>query len=180
MSDTFTQLANRLVFEFAIKLRLPEQHNLHELVVMGFKVAEQPYFFQRFQRHALRFFDEHHHTGAGSVSAQQVVLQLLHHHQAVGVGIYRQLQLEGNGVNDVACAEFGVGEANDIHCRRQSLFQHAAEHGFAAADFAHHLQNNFTSSNAIYQGVQHHAKAMGAAVKEQRWVRGDAERVPLQ
>src|SRR3546814_17810302 len=59
----------------------------------------------------------------------------------------------------------GVSQINAFHLFRQQGLQHAAKHRFAAADFAHYLDDAFTAIDGIDQRVENGA-AVAARKKE--------------
>ena len=176
--DALLQLAYMRLRQFFVQLGLTEQHHLQQFAFIGFQVAEQADFFQRFHRHALRFFHEHHHRLAFRMFLQKVILQFLHHVQLAGVAVNIQTEFVRNHVQDIVWRQTGVGDVDHINLVGQSHFQHAAQHGFAAANFPHHLDNAFATGNGVGQRIQRCASL--AAFEKQAGVGRDFERRPFE
>ena len=178
VGNPLLQLAYLRGRDHLIQLRLPEQHDLQQLVVLCFEIAQQAHLFQGPERHALGLFHEHHHLPALAMTLQQIILQAVHDLEAGGIGRKFQLQFKGDGVQDVFRRQAGIGDIDDLDLVRQFLLQHSAEHGLAAADLAHHLDDTFAVEDGIHQRLQHHP-AFPARI-EQAGVRGDPEGGLLQ
>ena len=100
VGNALAQLADIRLAQILIQLGLAEQHDLQQLVVFGFQIGQQAHFFQRCQRHALRFFDKNHHALAVGVAFEQVRLYGLHDFEARRLAVEVQMQLEGDGVQN--------------------------------------------------------------------------------
>ena len=174
VSDAFFELADPILTQVVIKFGLAEQHDLQQLVGLGFQVGQQADFLQRGDRHALRFLDEQHHAFAFSVALQQIGLNGMHHHQPARVAGDIELHFEGNGVEDFLGRDTGVRQINRDHLFRQPALQHAAEHRFTAADFAGDLDDALALGDRVNQCLEDRT-AVAAAEKE-IGVRCDLER----
>ena len=174
VGDALLQLADFRLVEIVVELRLTEKDDLQQLVAIGLQVAEQADLFQGGDGHALGFLDEDHHLAIIGVLLEQAFLQRVHDMQAVGVCIQAQFHLHGDGVQGVLRRQTGIGQVDDVHLVSQALFQHAAEHGLAAAHLAHHLDDALAAGDGVHQGLQN--LAPGTARIEQLGVRRYPER----
>jgi hypothetical protein len=169
--DAIAQLPQRWLGERRIEFGLAEQHDLQELVPARFEVGKEPYLLERVLRHDVRLVDEDHHATAGAVELDEMLLQLAQRDAAP----LRELELEivGDRMQDLVARERRRGEIDGFHLGGQPLHEHAAEHGFAAADFARHLDDAFVMHHGIGERLERRA-ALGAVEEEVR-VRRDAK-----
>ena len=99
--DALAQLANARIGQMCIQLGLSEQHDLQQFFAFGFQIGKQTDFFQRVERHALRFLDEHHHAAIFCMARQQQFLQRLLHLQARRSAGERHMQIRSDGKNNI-------------------------------------------------------------------------------
>ncbi len=166
MGNPFTQLADIFSGQVFIQLRLTKQDYLHQFMAMGFQVAQQANFFKGFNRHALGFFDENYNCPPFTVFFNQIVLQLVHDHESLRGRIHIQVQFKGDGINNIFCRKTGIGQINDFNLIRQTLLQHAAKHGFTTANLTDNLDDSFTGSDCINQGIEDDTGAIGTTGKK--------------
>ena len=173
VGNALAQLADIRLAQILIQLGLAEQHDLQQLVVFGFQIGQQAHFFQRCQRHALRFFDKNHHALAVGVAFEQVRLYGLHDFEARRLAVEVQMQLEGDGVQNFFRRNARVGEINGFHVFGQALHQHVAQHGLAAADFTAYLDDAFAMRDGVNQCLKDRPAI--TAAEEKIRVRGNLE-----
>ena len=143
-----------MIGQVHVELGLAEQHNLQELVGRGFQIGQQPQKFQVVERDALRFFDKHHDTPSGFVAGQQGAVELCQPCLPAAFGRV-DAEVSQNRRQHVVGRQGRIAEVNTVDAVGQMGNQLAAQHGLAAADFAHHLDDAFALTNGIEQGGQH-------------------------
>ena len=164
MGDAFFQLAHIRQRKMLVQLGLAEQHNLHQLVVAGFQVGQQPDLLQGLQRHGMRLINQRHHLFALGVYGDQPFLQGADHFGgAAALGI--DAQISGNYGEHFVTRQRGHGKVNCFHRGRQALHQHPAQHGLAGAHFARDFDHALTAGDGINQRFQRLA-AVGTRKKE--------------
>ena len=124
VGDAFLQLAQVRLGQALVKLRLAEKDDLQELVAGGFQVGEEADFLQGFPRHGMGLVDQHHHPASGGIALQQAFLQGLEQQGGASFG-QLQLQLGGQGMENLVPGIGGVGQVDRLHRGRQ-LFQAAS------------------------------------------------------
>ena len=72
--DALLELAHVGLREAGVQFRLPEEHDLQQLVPVGFQIRKQPDLFQRLGRHGMRFVDQDYYLLAGGIDFDQAVL----------------------------------------------------------------------------------------------------------
>ena len=87
------ELPERRGLELAVELGLAEEHDLHELALLGLQVGEQAHGFERFLRHRLRFIHAQHHALLRARTIEQRARQRAHDLVLLGRGLDY-----GNGV----------------------------------------------------------------------------------
>ena len=105
-------------------------------------------------------------------------LQRVHHLEAAGVPWQRQLQLEGDRVQNLLGRDARIGQVDRLHARRQARLQHPAQHGLAAAHLAGDLDDPLAVGDRVGQRLQHRAAV--AALEKEVGVRRDAKRRLLE
>ena len=70
--DPLGQLAHLLAIQNLQQFRLPEQHDLQQLVAIGFKVGEQAQLLQDIHGEVLCFINNENRFAPGGVGIQQV------------------------------------------------------------------------------------------------------------
>ena len=122
----------------------------------------------------MRLLDEQHDLFALGVALEEVIVDPVHHFDAVGVFRYRQLQFERDRVQDLVARNTGVGEIHGFDVVWQPRLQHAAQHGFAAAYLTRYLDDAFALRDGVDQRFEDRAAI--AAVEEHVRIRRDLER----
>ena len=119
VSNAFAQLPNRLLREIFIEFRLAEQNDLQQLVLIGFEVGQQADFLERFQRHALRLFDEQYHLPVFHVPLEQIILQAVHNLVLARVPRHGQRELVGDDEQYILGGYARIGDIDDFYRLRQ-------------------------------------------------------------
>ncbi len=161
-----------------VQLGLAKQHNFQQFVLGRFQVGQQADFLQRGRRHAVRLVDHDHHAPALGVTLDEDGFQRREHVRPVAL---RRLghQVAGNGAQNFVAVKNRVGQVNRV--RRQGpqpLQQHAAEHGFAHADFTHHTHDSLVMHGSNDQSFEDVATL--ASGKEESCVGCNAKRIRRQ
>ena len=102
-----------------------------------------------------------------------MVLQLAHQHPGA-VAARLQLQVVGDGAQDLVARQRRVGEVDGFDVPWQPLHQHTAQHGLAAANLARHLDDALVVLDGVEQPFERRAPI--GAVEEEIGMRRDAER----
>ena len=76
-------------------------------------------------------------------------------------------------MQDVVRRKSGIGKIDYLDFFRQFDCQHPAQHGLAAANFTHHLDDPFTTGNGIHHGIENGATI--SSREKQAGVRGNPE-----
>ena len=156
-----------------VQLGLAEEHDLQQLVLGRFQVGQELDLLQRFGRHGLRLVDEHHRAPPLGVALQQSLLDSQHQGLTLGRGL--QTPIGNQGLQDFTRTERGVGQIDQIDLiARQALGQHAAQHGFAAADLPHHHDDAVFIEHRVVQGIQDGTARL--PLEKELAVRRDAKR----
>ena len=154
MGNAFAKLPDILLAQILIQLRLSEQHDLQQFIVLRFQVGEQADFLQRGNRHPLRFLHEDHNLSLLAVAFHQIFVQRVRYFQAARVLWYAQLHLERNGVKNFFRRHTRICQIDGFNIRRQTGLQHTAQHRFAAAHFPGHLDDAFPVRDRVDQCFQ--------------------------
>jgi hypothetical protein len=171
--DTVAHLAQFGQGQQRVQFGLAEEHDLQQLVLGRFQVGQELDFLQRLGRHGLGLVDEHHRAPPLGMALQQGFLD--GQHQGLTLGRRLQAPVGNQGLKNLAWAERGVGQVDQIDLiARQALGQHAAQHGLAAADLAHHHDDAVFIEHRMVQGVQDGATRL--PLEKELSVRRDAER----
>ena len=141
-----------------------------------FEVGKQAHLLQCVLRHHVRLVDQDDDAPPRGVEPDQMLLQLAQRHRAPLGEL--ELELIGDGVQDLVARERGRGEVDRRHLGRQPLHQHAAQHGLAAADLARDLDDAFVVQHRV--GERFQCRAALGALEEEIGVRRDAERRLVQ
>ncbi len=72
--DPLSELAKFVAIESVSKLRLADEDDLQQLVLISFEVGQQPDLLEQLVRHVLRFIEEEddHHSGVGAIEQELV------------------------------------------------------------------------------------------------------------
>ena len=137
-----------------VQFGLAKQHDLQQLVGCGFQIGQQAQEFQVVERDALRFLDKHHHAPSGFVARQQDGIELGEPRLAT---MFRGIDAEvgQNGRQHVVGRQGGVAEVDAVDGVGELADQLAAQHGLAAADFAHHLDDALALADGVQQRGEH-------------------------
>lgn len=173
MRDPVLELPDFRLPQVVVEFGLAEERHLQQFVVFGVDIGQQPDFFQRGDRHALGFLDNHHHALALCVPLDQIILQGMHDHESGRVRCYRQMQFESDGVEDFPGGDARVGEVHCFYLVGKPCEQRVAQHGLAAADFTGDLDDAFAVTDGVDQCLEDGA-TVSAAEKKAR-VRRDLE-----
>ena len=140
------------------------------------EIGQQAHLLERVLGHDVRLVDQDDDAAAGAVESDEMLLQLAQRSRAP----LRQLELQlvGDGVQDLVARERRRREVKGFHVARQTLHQHAAEHGLAAADLARHLDDALVMHHRIGERLERRA-ALGA-VEEKVGMRRNAKRRLVQ
>ena len=126
MGNAIAQLADLVPCEIDVELRLPKQHDLQQLVLLGFQVGKQANLFEGGNGHALRFFHEDHHLPPLRMAPQQVLVKGVHHFKPGSLSRNGQLQLEADGVKDFLGRYARISQVDTFHMLGQARLQHPA------------------------------------------------------
>ena len=96
VGNPLLELTHVHVAQALVQFRLAEEHNLQELVPVGFKVGEQADFFKRFRGHGMGFVDQDDDLLTRGVDFEQALLQIPQQKMNPSFG-ERCTQLLGNG-----------------------------------------------------------------------------------
>ncbi len=171
MDHPLLQLAHLRRTQNFIEFLLAEQHDLQQLVALGFQIRQKPDFFQGFDRHGVRFVDQDHHAPSLGIERDQSLLQAAQN-QRRAVARVRHIEIVEDRQHDFVARQRRVGQVDGLDLRRQALHEHPAQHGFAAAYLAGYLDNTFIMRDRIQQCFKCGA-AIGA-FEEKVGMRGDA------
>ena len=142
VDDAVLELAHVRLIQLGVQFRLPEQDDLQQLVIADLQVVEQAQLFQRIQRHGVRLIDQYDDTLAFAGLLLELVLDAVHD-DADALAVDAQAERVGNRIQHFFARQARVGEINGFNMFGQPLEQHAAQHGFAAADFAADFDDAF-------------------------------------
>ena len=78
-ADALFELSQIRLSEQVVKLRLPAQNDLKQLVAIGFKVREQPDLFKQVPRQEVRFVDDKHRAKPLRVTRHQRIAEHTEH-----------------------------------------------------------------------------------------------------
>ena len=118
------------------QLRLADQHQLDQLVLVGVDVGEHPELLERLGREVLRLVEDQHGAPAGGVFLDQEVLELGEELHVAGVGLGRHPERHQHPVQELAAVALGVGDQPDGEVLGQAPEQVAQQRGLAGADLA--------------------------------------------
>ena len=166
VGDSLLQLAHLGRPQMLIELRLPEEHDLQQLVPVRLEVRQQPDFLQRLLRHRMRLVDQDHHAPALAEKADEMLLQSAQHARRALV-LHVELQLVADRKEDFIPRQRRTAEINGFDRWRQALHQHPAQHRLAAADFAGDLDDALVVSDRVEKRLERCA-AVGALKEEIR------------
>ena len=173
MHDAILELAHVRLIQLGVQFRLSEQYYLQQLGVAGLQVIQQAKFFQRIQRHRVSLI--HQHDDALAFARLLLELVLYHaHDDADPFAGGAQPEPVGDRIQHLLARQAGIGEIDGFDMPGQFLKQHAAQHGFSAADFTAHLDDALDLADGVDQRIKDLA-AIGAGKKEFR-DRSDSER----
>ena len=122
---------------------MPEKDDLEQFAVRRFQIGEQSDFLQSRPGHAVCLVNDHDNPPTFGIALHQ---NLLKTRQDFGAIPDRRVghEIARDGVQDFVAIEHRVGQIDGVGwVRLETLEQHAAEHGFAHADFAHHGHDAF-------------------------------------
>ena len=74
LRDALPQLPHAGRVEVLVELRLPEEHDLQQLVAVRFEIRQEPDLLEGFVGHRVRFVDQHHHPAALAEEPDEMLL----------------------------------------------------------------------------------------------------------
>ena len=74
LRDALPQLPHSGRVEVLVELRLPEEHDLQQLVAVRFEIRQEPDLLEGFVGHRVRFVDQHHHPAALAEEPDEMLL----------------------------------------------------------------------------------------------------------
>src|SRR5438445_11747196 len=75
VSDALPQLPAGGRVGVLVEFRLPEEHDLQQLVTVRFEIRKQPDLLERFVGHRVRFVDQHYHPAALAEEPDEMLLK---------------------------------------------------------------------------------------------------------
>ncbi len=152
--DALAKLADRGLVEHLIEFGLTEQHDLHELALLGLEVGQQAQDLQSLQRYGLRFVHADDDALARGRELQQrhveppqqLVLRARTGQTDAEFLDHRQQQARR--------AQVRIRQVGAAEISAQRIDQPAAQQRLAGTDFADHLDESFAAAQGDEQHVQ--------------------------
>ena len=136
-----------------VELGLAKQDNLHQLVVAGFKVGQQPDLLKGLQRHRMRFVDQGNDLFALCMNLDQPLLQGADQFGGITtLGI--DAQIAGNHGEHLVARQRRHGEVNRFYRVGQAFHQHPAQHGLAGTHLTGNLDHALATGNGVNQRIE--------------------------
>ena len=172
------QLLHAGLGEPVAQLRLPDQHDLQQLVGVGLEVGQQAQLLQHVRRQVLRLVDHEQAVAAGGVALQQELVQrvdvVLHRAQ----GRHGDSELVAHRLQQLGHRQLGVEDVGHVGALGHLAEEAAADGGLAGAHRPREQHEAAPASDAIEQ-VRQRLPMTPAHVEEAR-VGRDREGILLQ
>ena len=145
------QLAHPGMLDHGAQLRLADQDQLHQHVLVGIDVGQHPQLLEPLHRQVLRLVEDQDDAPPGGIFGKQEVLQLLEHLHVARRRIDRNLQRVQDPLDQLAPVALGVGDQPDgdiLVDLRQQLLQ---QRGLARADLAGHQGDRRLRQDPVFE-----------------------------
>src|SRR5882762_842228 len=171
--DALAQLPDRRAGQFAVELRLAEQHDLQELALLRLEIRQQPQRLERLEWHRLAFVNADQHALAQPRHVEQRLGDGAQQVMLIDACIDGQLELLGEGEHERPWLEARVRDVTGHPVLVERGKKLAAKERLAGAHLARDLDEAVAVRNRHEQRVER-LLAAATAVEIAR-IRGDAE-----
>jgi len=166
-------LTELLAGEDRFELGLAHEHDLEELLFVGFEIGEEADLFEDLEGEVLGLVDDEDDVASG-VDALEEDLVDLGNQIDLAVGVVELAELGEDGLEHLLLVDAGIDDERGVVALGVELVEEsAAEGGLAAADFTDQDDEAFFLGHPVHE-VLECVLMGGAEVKELR-VRGDVE-----
>ena len=148
------QLADRILFQMLVQLRLAEQHDLQQLALFRLQIGQQTQRFQAFHRDRLRLIQAQHDLLALPRQFHQARRDRLEQLVLIDVLVQRHFQFIGQRQHQRAWLQVGIGDIGGNETLAQGIDELAAQQRLASADLAGDLDEAFTIARRHQQRIE--------------------------
>ena len=173
--DALVELAQLSGIEEPVEFGLAEEHDLHQLDLIGLQVRQPPHGLEAADAQRLGLVDDQHHPAVGGVLLEQIAVEQM---EAVVGALRIEAELPAHRADDPLGIGLGIDDVGDRLGLDQLGGQQAAQQGLAGADLAADLDHPLAALDGVEHRGQHVLMAIAGVIEPR--VGGQRERAFFQ
>ena len=152
------------------QLWLTDKNDAQQFAFVGFQIGQQAQLLQHVRREVLRLVNEQYGGSSGSITSQQLLVDVVHQSLDAAVRIAAiDTQFIGDGFEELHCVQPRIEHECNVDMRWHLLKQTATQRGLARADLAGQHHKAALIVQAIDKMRERIAMSFGQIQKSRIW-----------